>query len=127
MDPQLLKTRLALETRSRELFERLRGRRQGLHVVQAAELLDQLQLAAERDLEVNALNRDMEELSKVRRALENAEAGTLGICTDCEEPISKRRLEVMPWATRCIACQEKLEESADSQFDSASSLQFEMA
>ncbi len=28
-----------------------------------------------------------------------------GLCEDCEEEIPLRRLELMPWATRCAACQ----------------------
>lgn len=32
-----------------------------------------------------------------------------GLCETCEEPIGSKRLELMPWVTLCVACQEKLE------------------
>ena len=32
-----------------------------------------------------------------------------GLCEDCEEEIDPRRLAVMPYATRCPACQSKAE------------------
>lgn len=33
-----------------------------------------------------------------------------GLCEVCEEEIPERRLELMPWATHCIACQSKSED-----------------
>jgi DnaK suppressor protein len=35
-----------------------------------------------------------------------------GLCLDCEEPIAARRLELMPWATLCPACQARREPRA---------------
>ena len=32
-----------------------------------------------------------------------------GLCEECEEPIRPRRVELMPWVTLCVACQEKIE------------------
>ncbi len=32
-------------------------------------------------------------------------------CVDCDEPISQRRLQAVPWATRCIHCQENADGS----------------
>jgi DnaK suppressor protein len=30
--------------------------------------------------------------------------GTFGICLDCEEEISMKRIAAVPWATACLAC-----------------------
>jgi RNA polymerase-binding transcription factor DksA len=49
------------------------------------------------------------ELAAVNRALEEFEAGRYGICLDCGEGISEARLRVMPFATRCVACQARTE------------------
>jgi RNA polymerase-binding protein DksA len=49
------------------------------------------------------------QLREVTRALEDIEAGRYGICRECGEPIAKARLKVMPFATRCVACQRRLE------------------
>ncbi len=32
-----------------------------------------------------------------------------GVCEDCSDPIKRRRLELMPWSTLCIRCQEQHE------------------
>ena len=31
-------------------------------------------------------------------------------CIDCDEPISEKRKQAVPWAVRCIKCQTALEE-----------------
>jgi RNA polymerase-binding protein DksA len=49
------------------------------------------------------------QLAEVTRALEDMDAGRYGICRECGEAIAKARLKVMPFATRCVACQAKLE------------------
>jgi RNA polymerase-binding transcription factor DksA len=45
----------------------------------------------------------------VSEALVDLQAGRYGICRECQEPIAKSRLKVMPFATRCVACQAQLE------------------
>ena len=52
---------------------------------------------------------EVEELKEVDEALVRIEKGTYGICINCEEPISAKRLECYPYAARCISCQELLE------------------
>ena len=32
-----------------------------------------------------------------------------GLCAACEEPIAEKRLQLMPWATHCPACQARTE------------------
>jgi DnaK suppressor protein len=48
-------------------------------------------------------------LQMVERALFNIGEGTYGECEHCGNEINERRLEAVPWARHCIACQEKLE------------------
>ena len=49
------------------------------------------------------------QLAEVTRALEDYNAGRYGICRECGEAIAKARLKVMPFATRCVACQARYE------------------
>jgi len=49
------------------------------------------------------------QLAEVTRALEDINAGRYGVCRECGEPIAKARLAVMPFATRCVACQARVE------------------
>jgi DnaK suppressor protein len=48
---------------------------------------------------------------KLLRAIDDALARILreefGICTECGEPISKARLEAVPWTRRCRDCKER--------------------
>lgn len=40
--------------------------------------------------------------------------GSFGICVDCEQAISPRRLAVVPWAATCIVCQEAAEREKET-------------
>jgi RNA polymerase-binding transcription factor DksA len=42
---------------------------------------------------------------EIDRALEKLADGTYGRCDSCSGEIAPERLEALPWATRCIACQ----------------------
>src|SRR5258708_7201566 len=48
-----------------------------------------------------------DELGKVMAALQRLEADPemFGLCAECEEAISPRRLELMPYADLCVECQ----------------------
>lgn len=51
---------------------------------------------------------DMKLLREIADALERIENGTYGVCLECEEPISTKRLEAVPWARYCVKCQEHI-------------------
>jgi DnaK suppressor protein len=53
------------------------------------------------------------QLEEIDRALADIDAGRYGICRDCGEPIAKARLKILPFATRCVACQARLEDGLD--------------
>lgn len=48
-----------------------------------------------------------QELAGVNGALQRIEEDPeeYGLCLDCDEPIPLGRLELMPWALRCVRCQ----------------------
>lgn len=48
-------------------------------------------------------------LRKVELALKRISMGDFGICTACGDTIGLKRLQALPWATNCIACQEQSE------------------
>jgi DnaK suppressor protein len=51
---------------------------------------------------------DMKLLREISDALVRIDQGTYGVCLECEEPISSKRLEAVPWARYCVTCQEQL-------------------
>jgi DnaK suppressor protein len=63
-------------------------------------------------LQVNQL--DFEQLNLVAAALDRMDRENYGVCMDCGDPISNRRLRAIPWALHCIACQERLSPASDS-------------
>jgi RNA polymerase-binding transcription factor len=42
----------------------------------------------------------------VRAALRRDDVGDFGLCVECGEPVQRKRLEAVPWARHCVACQE---------------------
>jgi len=61
------------------------------------------------EVTVAVVDRRARELQEVNRALEDIEAGRYGVCRECGEAIAPARLKVLPFATRCVACQASLE------------------
>ena len=51
-------------------------------------------------------------LRQVDAALGKMRQNTYGLCEKCEAEISEKRLEALPFATYCIACQEQEEEES---------------
>lgn len=63
-------------------------------------------------LQINRL--DSLQLKQVDAALNRMDREGYGVCVDCDDPISYKRLDAIPWANRCIACQERLSSARDS-------------
>ena len=70
---------------------------------------DHAQASERADLDFMTRERIAERINRLSQALERLEAGTYGTCADCEADIEPARLEAMPDAARCLACQEKAE------------------
>jgi len=49
-------------------------------------------------------------LQLVEEALTRARTSNFGLCVNCEEEVQQKRLEAVPWARHCFACQEKQEQ-----------------
>ena len=54
--------------------------------------------------ELTVSERDI--VRRIDHALDRIEAGTYGACLNCDKPIQAGRLQAVPWARHCIACQE---------------------
>jgi DnaK suppressor protein len=55
-------------------------------------------------------NNERDMLQLVDEALVRIEGRRYGVCVVCEDEMDKKRLEAVPWAKRCISCQEKQEQ-----------------
>jgi len=103
---ELNRIQTMLDSKSAELARALR-RRDGISIDRAPDELDEVQFAADRDLTTRNLERGSNLLRSVRGALDRIADGTYGTCLECEEEISHKRLQAVPWATLCLACQER--------------------
>jgi len=50
-----------------------------------------------------------ERLTRMEEAERKLEEGTFGMCEDCGVEIEEERLRVIPYAVRCVRCQERIE------------------
>lgn len=71
---------------------------------------DQASASSIDDVNISLQNTERDEYKRIIKAIEMINAGTYGICIDCGLPISEKRLQLYPNATRCLACQELTEE-----------------
>ena len=71
---------------------------------------DRATLESDRNFELRIRDRERKLIPKIKDALERIENGTYGICEECGEEISEKRLESRPEATMCIVCKTKEEE-----------------
>ena len=97
--------RKVLELKEAELAHVLR-KRDGIAIEKSADQMDEIQYATERDMAIRNVDRDSTLLRDVREALHRIHEGSFGACLDCESAISPKRLAAVPWAARCIQCQE---------------------
>jgi DnaK suppressor protein len=73
------------------------------------------------------VDRNFIALREVKAALRRIHNGGFGICIECERAISPKRLVAVPWASRCIQCQdgadwdrqERRDGLAETLFDAA--------
>ena len=110
---ELREFRKSLKNKQGELEQNTNSSRAALAIETSADELDRIQHGQERDLAIGAIDRNAKRLREVRAALSRVDSGTFGICLDCEEAISMKRLVAVPWTTSCIVCQEAADRKAD--------------
>jgi DnaK suppressor protein len=118
---ELNKFKEILENKQAELAHVLRNR-EGIAIEKSPDALDEVQNAAERELAIRNLDRESNMLRNVRAALHRIDEGTFGVCAHCEEDISIKRLNAVPWAAYCIQCQEIADKSQEEGTDSLDDL-----
>ncbi len=71
--------------------------------------LDIASSARDREITFMLKSRELDELRAIEDAIERIDNDDYGICANCEDPIELKRLEAVPWARFCRACQEEME------------------
>src|SRR6188474_2010422 len=101
-----------LEERREEILRNAKKTLNEDMTLDADDLPDEMDLASSEYLQsftFRLRGREKTFLKKIDHALTKIDDGTFGICEECEEPISIKRLEARPETTLCIRCKEDQE------------------
>jgi DnaK suppressor protein len=52
---------------------------------------------------------DRSTVLQIEQALVRIQEGNYGLCQNCGQPMSEKRLNAVPWASHCVDCQELAE------------------
>jgi len=106
---QLEDRRRQLTAGVNDLMRDVRARNENTRVADGQDGVD----AEHRDdLDIALLQMRGETLARIDAALRRLEAGTYGVCGDCDQPIAAERLRALPFAARCRPCEETREAAA---------------
>jgi DnaK suppressor protein len=109
---ELKRFRKILEEKRDTVVRRARETMDQDMTLDASELPDEMDLASSEYMQsftFRLRGRERHFLQKIEKALKKLDEGEFGICEDCEEPISIKRLEARPETELCIRCKEDQE------------------
>jgi DnaK suppressor protein len=101
--------------------------RETLAIETSPDELDRIQHAQERDFAMRILDRNARMLREVQAALSRVDAGTFGVCLECEGAIGVKRLAAVPWTASCIVCREAADSLANQPWSGAEQVLAEAA
>ena len=106
--------RRILSTRRREMQDDVQSRIRDGRTDRPKEVRDVVEDSdadSQGDIELALLQMRAETLVRINEALVRLDAGQYGFCRECEVSISERRLQALPFAVRCQACEERREQA----------------
>jgi DnaK suppressor protein len=115
-----------LDRKVAELVHGLR-RRDGIAIEKSADQMDEIQYATERDLAIRNVDRDSNLLREVKAAVRRIQDGSFGNCIECESPINPKRMAAVPWASRCVRCQNTADRNYNEDGESSGEALFNAA
>lgn len=113
---QINRFRKLLEAKAAELRDNLQSSAAAKTLAHGGKTRNLEELPSQSHEEWIFLNRnniDVMLLREIEEAVERIEVGDYGICLECDEPISIKRLEAVTWAKYCVPCQEELSANED--------------
>lgn len=70
-----------------------------------ADVSDRASDGFEDELAAGLMAIEAAQLEDIEAAIKRIDNGVYGLCIDCEKPIPRKRLEVLPFARRCLICE----------------------
>ena len=109
--PKTANYRKILEKKAEEVRRSMSAQKAAQVVARLDIPSDEGDLSQQHHEEWIFLNRntiDMKLLREISGALHRMDHDSYGVCMECEEPISAKRLDAVPWAKYCVTCQERI-------------------
>jgi DnaK suppressor protein len=109
--PKTANYRKILEKKAEEVRRSMSAQKAAQVVARLDIPSDEGDLSQQHHEEWIFLNRntiDMKLLREISGALHRLDHDYYGVCMECDEPISAKRLDAVPWAKYCVSCQERI-------------------
>ena len=74
------------------------------------DITDRAASAGEQQFLANKIESVKKQIARAQRAMKLIEDDEYGVCIDCGRDITKKRLDAVPTARRCIECQDRKEQ-----------------
>lgn len=113
--------RKALLGKRSELLSALRGNFDTLAAAGSKALEDLAPESHDQTIALQLNQLGSLQLKLIEAALGRMDCNSYGVCEDCGEALSAKRLEAIPWAVRCIPCQELFSAASDASSSRRSS------
>ena len=76
---------------------------------EAMDIADKASSSYTKEFMFSKSDSDRQLLQAVIDALDRIEEKDYGDCSNCGEPVERKRLDAVPWAALCLSCQEQAE------------------
>lgn len=109
---QLEKFKSLLSEKRRLLLQQANETLENEMILSADDRFDEVDQASSEYMQAFSFRlrgRERHLMNKIEYALRKIDEGSYGICEECEEPISSKRLQARPEAPLCIQCKEAQE------------------
>ncbi len=73
---------------------------------EAMDIVDKASSSYTKEFMFSRSNQERLFVQAIEEALDRIEDGSFGECSNCGETVNRKRLEAVPWAKLCLACQE---------------------
>ena len=104
--------RLSIDSSVRGQLSMVRAERGGANTVGVIDDGEVADVDVQEDIELALIQIKQETIERIDAALARLEAGHYGRCAECGDDISEARLRALPFAVRCVDCEETREADA---------------
>ena len=93
----------------RSLVSDLRSKLETIQAGPCSDVVDEAAWSENMAVAVQAIEVDWHRKRQIQAALDRIRHGRYGVCDACGQSITEARLTALPWATRCLSCEERRE------------------